>query len=343
MKERDLRRIEALRKEVKIFNSNVWQQVEKEIKIRFSEEEYTNILLYIPKARIGYGANRPYSCFLGFLFGGGDPENQEIIKASAALEILNSSITYIDDKIFDDDIYVGNSLSLHRKYGIPFAIIVSSTFRSIARRLITEIAPKNTFNYILKEIDDISIEADYGQYMDIKYGQLFNATIDDAVKINDFRTGQFIRRCAEIGYLFGDKYDKTNLSLLHKSFKLYGRAVQDINDFDDVNFSEGSPGSHGMDLKLFKKTKPILKALELANSRQRKIILSVLGNPNAEDKAIIEACLVIRETGALKWAYNDINKTINEAITIIEKSRNPISKKIIDYFSIAKVVMNKHI
>ncbi len=331
--------IEKLRQNIKEFNLKVWTVVENELSTLIKDPEFLNLLLYIPHARRGFGANRPYSCFLGFLFGEGNAENQEIIKVAAALEILNTSITYIDDKIFDDDVNVGNNPSLHKKYGLTNAIITSSSLRCIARRIISELSPKNNLESILRELDYISIEADYGQYLDVKYGNLFEASIKDAIKINDLRTGQFIRRCSEIGYLFSGGSNKLDLEYLHESFKLYGRAVQDINDFDDVNFSEGSPGSHGMDLRLFKKTKPILKALELSNTIQKKKILTVLGNPNAENGAIKNACLAIKKTGALDWSYKDINKTINKAITLIKNRQNPITPIIVDYFSIAKEVM----
>lgn len=341
MKNINLERVENLRNKVKEFNNLVWDIVEEEIKSLYDDEEFINLLLYIPRSRKGFGANRPYACFLGYLFGGGKPNDKKILRVAAALEILNVSITYIDDKIFDDDTNVGNNLSLHKKYGIPYAMIVSSSLRSLSRSIITQIALENNLKKILNELDSISIEADYGQYLDVKFGNFIYAKISDAIKINDLRTGQFIRRCAEIGYLFSGKNNSNELKTLHEAFKLYGRVVQDINDFDDVNYTEGSPGSHGADLKLFKKTKPILKALELSDKYQKKIIYSILANKYAEDTAVKLACEQIRNCGALRWAHEDALNTIRRAIKLMSTSNNKVASAVIDYFSIVQVVMKQ--
>lgn len=333
--------LSALIKRTKSYNNKIWKIAIDEIEKRFDDKSFKSILTYIPSARKGYVANRPYSAYLGYLYGGGNPKNKDILKLSAALEIMNTSITYIDDKIFDDDLYVGKKLSLHKRFELPLAIIASSTLRSISKSIISEIAPISTYKDIITEIDQISQEADYGQFLDVTYGHKFIATINDAVKINNLRTGQFIRRCAEIGYLFAGKSDEKERKYLYDSFKLYGRSVQDANDLDDVTFNEHSPDSYGMDIRLFKKTKPIVKAMELSNDKQLDILHKVLGNPNTNDELLLLGCKVIRDCGALEWTVQDIIKTIERAINIISDSNNLIADQIVEYFNVINHILKE--
>jgi len=338
-------KILELAKEVEIYNNRVWQEIFTFIGRQISHPYLREIIKYIPKVRKGKAANRPFATYLGYLLGGGKKGDRDIYKVSAAMEFLNCSITYIDDKILDDDPTVGDFISLHKKYDVHMAILASSQLRTLGRKLIIETifsySNKNTIKKILQEVEMINLKADYGQYLDVTYGEVYGASINDAIKINDLRTGQFVRRSAIIGALYADT-DSKIVDIISKAFKYYGRAVQDANDLNDVILNLHSPGSKGQDIRLFKKTKPIIKALELADQKQKGILLSTLGNKYATELEIKKVSEVIKKTGAIDWAKKDIENTINKGInTLLKLPETDPREKAILYFLLLLWKVNK--
>jgi len=135
--------------------------------------------------------------------------------------------------------------------------------------------------WLLEEFENIFRDANYGQFLDVTYGDcLFPTSVDGGFRsaedpceetlsdhINDLRTGQFVRRSAEFGCVFGGvRPDSDQLRSLRAAMRLVGICVQDLNDLQDFVPTDDFPGSCGKDLLLFKKTLPVIRLIECSGS-----------------------------------------------------------------------------
>jgi geranylgeranyl pyrophosphate synthase len=135
--------------------------------------------------------------------------------------------------------------------------------------------------WFMEEFESIFRDANYGQFLDITYGSKPSPTCSDGSfrsaedpceellsdHINDLRTGQFVRRSAEFGCIFGGVHPHSDqLHRLRGAMRLVGICVQDLNDLQDFVPAPDFPGSCGKDLALLKKTLPVIRLIERVRS-----------------------------------------------------------------------------
>ena len=227
---------------------------------------------------------------------------------AAALEIANTSITYIEDKVIDDDrVNQQGREWTHARYGLAVSTVVNSfvhflcraTLHGAVRAWLAESkATPPTVAWLFDEFENIIRDANYGQFLDVSYGrQLLRTKLDEPIEsfddpceyvlsdhINEFRTGQFVQRAAEFGALFGgmERGGAPHL-VLRSAMRLVGICVQDLNDLQDFVPAEVFPGSIGKDLLLLKKTFPVVWLIENASTvREAKAVFSAVQDPTAD-------------------------------------------------------------
>ncbi|MBC8459439.1 MAG: polyprenyl synthetase family protein [Deltaproteobacteria bacterium] len=313
--EKELQLVTNVMGTVKSFLGVVWDKIIESIHDYILNPDYRDIILYAPLARRGSLANRPFTTKLGYELAGGE-NSDDIIPLAAAMEIANCSITYIEDRIIDDDEFIGRKKALHKVHGVGLALLASNGLKSIARSIIFEYEEKckrATFKKMINLFEDIFREVDLGQFLDITYGEKATATYEDARIINEMRTGEFIKKCAQMGAIYADA-DAETFAIISKAFRIYGTAVQDKNDYNDVMGVDGAPGSYGQDIRLYKKTKPIVKALELANEEQKEVLKRIFGKKDASEDEVRKVSDIIHECGAMEFVLRDINEASGKAI-----------------------------
>jgi len=321
-----LNEIARLMRRVRRYNDHVFKECLRVIAESSRHKEFRQVMEHIPRARRGQNANRPYALRLGYglgVFGKGrrsfalERIDEITVPLAAAMEMANSTITYIYDKIIDDDEKVGGQKSLHREFGNARALLAGDALTSLARTMVLD-RVDGTPNAcrIVRVFEAVFLDCDNGQFLDVFWGEKPSAGVAEAELINDLRTGQFVRRCAEIGALFANA-DKRTLRIISDAFQLYGRAVQDANDYHDVNPESGGPGSSYGDLRLWKKTKPLIFALEMTKGADHRYLLTHLGCKGATTSQLHDCSIIAKRCGALSRAKDDIRSTIAEAIAFL--------------------------
>ena len=82
--------------------------------------------------------------------------------------------------------------------------------------------------------------------------------------------------------------------------------------------------------------------MELADQKQKGILLSTLGNKYATELEIKKVSEVIKKTGAIDWAKKDIENTINKGInTLLKLPETDPREKAILYFLLLLWKVNK--
>ncbi len=260
----------------------------------FSETEsdhFVEVVRYIFDLRHGQNAARVAATYLGYRLASPAADvTPALIEIASALEIANTSITYIEDKLIDKDLENQQGKKwTHACHGPELATVVNSFVHFLSRKTLHNALlnwscatqDRETEYWVLEEFESIFRDANYGQFLDVIYGgHLFPTFVDGSFRsaedpceetlsdhINDLRTGQFVRRSAEFGCVFGGvPPDSDELRRLRAAMRLVGICVQDLNDLQDFVPMDDFPGSCGKDLLLLKKTFPVIRLIERSGS-----------------------------------------------------------------------------
>jgi geranylgeranyl diphosphate synthase type II len=220
----------------KMFNENIGNILHKYIENKSMEE----MILYSLK---GGKRLRPIMAMAISLKTGGSLS--KILKFALAIELIHTSSLIIDDlPCMDNDFYRRGRESLHHKYSVTKAQVLSSAMINIAIRLIFENFDDNIIIVILNNLSkNLGIMgAAGGQLIDIT-----PKTIDKNKKelMKDFRDKDQLKslfqkkttsffEIAFIGGYLSNKKELEHIPELIECSKYFGLAFQIYDDFDDI-------------------------------------------------------------------------------------------------------------
>ena len=123
------------------------------------------------------------------------------------------------------------------------------------------------------------------------------------------KTGPLVSASIKVGAMLNNA-KVSQLNNLDKYANSVALAFQIHDDIMDISSTMGKGRTIGTDIKRGNKTLLIIKTFEKSNNKQKKFILSVLGNNNASDAEIKKAIGIIKDTKALDYASKYANKKI---------------------------------
>jgi len=329
-----------------MFNNNLLLEyknnIDLELKI-FLEKKITNsskidknienILLYLKDFNLRGGKRiRGILTIIGYtLF---KNYNKEIIKASVAIELMESFFLIHDD-ITDDDELRRGSLTLHKQYeklyknGISYALVAGDLLCSLGNQLMTEL----NFPQKLKALqiyNNAITKTCYGQFYDML---IENKAINESEisKLHELKTAYYtIEAPLKIGAILAGAKDK-DLKQISKLSTPLGKAFQLKDDILGIFGSKSTLGKSPLsDLKQGKKTLLILRALQNANKKQKNYLLTHLGNKQLTNKELKKIREIIIKTNSLNYSLETITKLVNDSKSIIQSSNfNPKAKSLL--------------
>ncbi len=261
------------------------------------------------------------------------PYNKEIIKASVAIELMESFFLIHDD-ITDNDELRRGSLTLHKAYekiypkqGISYALVSADLLCSLGNELLTNINFKNK-NKALQIYNKAITQTCYGQL----YDMLIKPTTEFEIsKLHELKTAYYtIEAPLKIGAILAEA-KKKDLKLISSFALPLGKAFQLKDDILGMFGTKIKLGKSPLsDLKQAKKTLLIIKALQNTNSNDKNYLLKHLGNKQLTNKELNKIRKIIIKTGSLNYSLKIIDKSVNDAKSIIEKSNfNPKAKDLL--------------
>ena len=268
---------------------------------------------------------RPSFCHWGFVGAGGDPNDQRLIDAGAALELLHAFALFHDDVMdgsatrrgeptvhtVHEQRHGGNWAGEARRYGEGVAILVGDlTFVYADQLMHGATGPAwNIWN-------ELRIELNIGQYLDMVGSAHRERRWDKARQISRYKSGKYtIERPLQLGAMLaaparGDQ--------LIDALSGYGLPLGDAFQMrDDVLGVFGETATTGKpvadDLREGKPTPLLALACAAASSSQQAILVKVGAN-DLTDADIAELQQVIVETGALTQLEQTITALTDEAL-----------------------------
>jgi geranylgeranyl diphosphate synthase type I len=272
---------------------------------------------------------RPAFCFWGFVGAGGDPTDELVIDAGAALELLHAFALFHDD-VMDGSLtrrgepttnakfeasHGANKLAGEsRRFGDGVAILVGDLAYVYSDQLMRNASPQAWTIW-----NELRIELNFGQYLDMLGSAMNERRREKAERICRYKSGKYtIERPLHLGALLAAPTRDDLIPVLSTYGLPLGDAFQMRDDvlgaFGDTAIT-GKPV--GDDLREGKPTPLMAIATARANAAQLKE-LQLVGNQDLTPAQIARVQEVIRETGALDELETVITRLTDEAIAAVQ-------------------------
>jgi geranylgeranyl diphosphate synthase type I len=272
---------------------------------------------------------RPAFCFWGFIGAGGDPTDELVIDAGAALELLHAFALFHDDVMdgsltrrgepttnakFEARHGVEKLAGESRRFGDGVAILVGDLAYVYSDQLMRNASPQAWTIW-----NELRIELNFGQYLDMLGSAMNERRREKAERICRYKSGKYtIERPLHLGALLAAPTRDNLIPVLSTYGLPLGDAFQMRDDvlgaFGDTAIT-GKPV--GDDLREGKPTPLMAIATARANAAQMKE-LQLVGNQDLTPEQIVRVQEVIRETGALDELETVITRLTDEAIAAVQ-------------------------
>ena len=280
---------------------------------------------------------RPAFCHWGFVGAGGNPDDQRVIDAGAAFELMHAFALFHDDvmdgsstrrgeptthivmsELHEKNSWVGES----RRFGEGAAILVGDLAFVYADQLLLG-APQPVWSIW----NELRVELNFGQYLDMLGSANSERRLVKAERICRYKSGKYtIERPLHLGAVLAAPEKAEQLL---PALSAYGLPLGDAFQMrDDVMGAFGETSVTGKpvgdDLREGKPTPLMAMATARANAAQLGV-LQLVGNTVLNDAQVADVQAVIRETGALDQLEQLITSLTDDAIEAIGKA--PLSQE----------------
>ncbi len=273
---------------------------------------------------------RPAFCHWGFVGAGGSPDDQRVVDAGAAFELMHAFALFHDD-VMDDAATRRGAPTTHavysnehrsagwtgesRRFGEGAAILIGDLAFVLADELLIG-AP----DAVWRMWNELRTELNVGQFLDILGSVRRERRLEKAERIARYKSGKYtIERPLHVGALIAAPHRQGELL---PAFSAYGLPLGDAFQMrDDVMGAFGDTVRTGKpvgdDLREGKPTPLLARAVACASPEQLRL-LEMVGTPDLDDASISAIQQVIVDTGALDALEARIEQLANDAVAALD-------------------------
>ena len=244
---------------------------------------------------------------------------KDALPAASAIEMIHN-FTLVHDDIMDNDELRHGVPTVHRKFGLPIAILAGDVLFSKAYQIISNSdLSANSSTQLVSKLAKACVDVCEGQLLDIKMAEEKKIPSQaDYIKMIEKKTAALFDVSCSMGAICAQAKQK-DISKLSSFGKNLGIAFQITDDLIGVM---GDPKVTkkpvGNDLREGKKSLPIVLAINKSKGNDKKIILKAFGNSRASKKDIEKAVQAIRSIGIEKIVRK-------QALLYAEKAKNSLN------------------
>jgi len=259
---------------------------------------------------------------------------EDALPPALAVELIQT-FSLVHDDIIDRDETRRGVQTVHKKWGIPTAIVAGDLLHIKAYDVVTKAAMKNqrllrVLPAILNEINDSTVRICEGQELDEELEQKARPTEQEYFEMISNKTASLFEVAATIGALAAESNSKAVESMRNFGHQL-GMSFQIVDDILGLTADEKELGKPvGSDIREGKRTLLVVYALAKGSAREKKAILKALGNRKAPMKQYLEAIKAIISTGALDYSRRKAEDYSQQARTALLSLPESNERRLLD-------------
>ncbi len=251
--------------------------------------------------------------------------------AASAIEMVHN-FTLVHDDIMDNDEMRHGVPTVHKKFGLPIAILAGDVLFSKAFQIISSSKLSGgAISQLISQLAKGCVDVCEGQLLDIKMADEKRIpTQKEYITMIGKKTAALFDVSCSMGAICASnkKKDIQNLSSFGKNLGIAFQITDDlIGVMGDPKVTKKPVGN---DLREGKKSLPILLAIKLAKGKNKKIILKAFGNPKVSKHDLNNAVDVIRSIGIEENVRNQALKYADRAKKSLTKYSGPAKTELFD-------------
>jgi geranylgeranyl diphosphate synthase, type II len=259
--------------------------------------------------------------------------NADAWHAAFGIELFHN-FTLIHDDIMDKAPLRRGNPTIHAKYGLTAGILCGDVMSVYAYDEFAQI--KHSLPLVLSVFNKAAIGVSEGQQLDMDYESRNDVQIDEYMHMITLKTSVLLACSLKLGAITGGGLGD-NANKLYEFGKNLGLAFQLQDDYLDAFGDPVKSGKqNGGDIIANKKTYLLLKALENADTLQRKKIVHLLEGGGDEKVAAMLA--IYTATGADVSCRQEVEKYSELAFDSFEQVAIP-SKRKLPLFELARYLL----
>lgn len=255
-----------------------------------------------------------------------DCDYRKALDAALAIEIFHN-FSLVHDDIMDDAPIRRGKETVHEKWDINTGILSGDAMLINAYQLF-ESYEGETFKELSKLFTKTAIEVCEGQQYDIDFETLDNVSIEDYLKMIEYKTAVLVGASLQMGAIVAGTSNECK-EAIYQYGRLLGIAFQLQDDYLDAFGDPETFGKQpGGDIIENKKTFLYLKTLELAGRSEALQLEHLYSISPVDNSGKIEAVKALFESsGAAELTRNEIEIYTEKAFKILEQIDMPEDKK----------------
>ncbi len=268
-------------------------------------------------------------------------EGKKAIPFGCSLEIIHN-FTLVHDDVMDEDSIRRGRPAVHVLFDIPTAIIAGDALFARAFEVLaeTDVPPKQTKRLFKLTAQTVWLIAE-GQQMDIDFESTdpSKISVDLYLEMIEKKTAVLFACAAEGGAIIADGSER-QIEDMREYARLLGLGFQIWDDVLGITGKEETLGKPiGSDIRNGKRTLIVLRALEQVKGKDKKKLLSILGNAEASEEEIKAAIEILDKSGSIEYAkqialdYADLAK---ERLECLEESKEKEFLKALVEFAVGR-------
>jgi len=255
-------------------------------------------------------------------FGG---NTTKALDAALAIEVFHN-FSLVHDDIMDNAPLRRNKKTVHEKWDINTGILSGDAMLIMAYKLF-ESYDADKFHRLTTLFSKTALEVCEGQQYDIDFESRFDVTIDEYIKMIEYKTAVLVASAMQMGAIIAD----TSIDNQKKCFefgKNLGIAFQLQDDYLDAYGDPKSFGKQvGGDIIENKKTYLYLKAIHQGSDQDKLILKELYKSKLVVEDKISKVLEIFERSGAAQSTKDAIKYYTQNAFLILESIEINDTKK----------------
>ena len=238
-------------------------------------------------------------------------KNSHRYKLASIIELLHTA-TLVHDDVVDNASTRRGAVSVNSLWSNAHGVLIGDYIYSKAFMLMVEIGKKD----ILAELADATNDISQGELIQLDAIRNIKISLNKLKKISYFKTGRLFEASAKTGAMLAGA-NKNFIKNIGESAKNIGILFQIKDDLLDYSNTSKTGKQSFQDLKEGKITYPFFFALKNSSQKEKKQLISFLGNQRLNEKKAL--ALISKLNGLIKTqqlAEKFYTSSINAAKTI---------------------------
>ncbi|HKK41760.1 MAG TPA: polyprenyl synthetase family protein [Bacteroidales bacterium] len=250
----------------------------------------------------------------------------EAVMPAVGIEVFHN-FTLVHDDIMDQAPVRRNFPTVHSKWNVNQAVLSGDVMAFIANECFLQ-TPAKCLSKVFRIYNRVAVEVCIGQQLDIDFEKASFVTREEYLRMIELKTSVLLAASAKIGAVIGGSSDR-DADLLYDFGRNLGLAFQVQDDMLDTYGESKVFGKvQGGDIISNKKTYLLVKALEMANREQLKVLHELFSTTDTDPQEKVNKVMDIYDQLNIRSVTEQLaNDYIKTSLSLLEKTDVPKKRK----------------